>query len=391
MAKTYEIVILGAHHAGVSAAHYVLRHVIPGLSKATPGTTYHVTIIAPHTEFYYNIPGPRVAVNDTIVPFNKVFFPIADAFKEYKSESYTFVLGKATAVDAKKQSVTVSLVDTKLEKVFNYSTLVIATGSKANSPLWFMNDSTDVLKNAYKDLHSSLDTAKTVLIAGGGTVGVETAGEIGYHLKKKITLVSGGARLLPRHVPGNSAAAESQLKKLGVEIVHNVRTISSSKTTAGKTEVKLNDGTSRIVDVYIDATGPTPNSSFLPAAWLDLTGRVLVDDKTFRVKGAPNVYAGGDIASCSDGGVMAILWGTAALGSSIGIDIAKEMGVTSPVTQKEYSPLKDTQFVTIGPKGGVAQLKGWRVPSLMVWAAKSRTMMVEKAEGSVKGVNVMKP
>jgi NADH dehydrogenase FAD-containing subunit len=133
MAKTYEIVILGAHHAGVSAAHYVLRHVIPGLSKATPGTTYHVTIIAPHTEFYYNIPGPRVAVNDTIVPFNKVFFPIADAFKEYKSESYTFVLGKATAVDAKKQSVTVSLVDTKLEKVFNYSTLVIATGSKAKT------------------------------------------------------------------------------------------------------------------------------------------------------------------------------------------------------------------------------------------------------------------
>jgi hypothetical protein len=90
-------------------------------------------------------------------------------------------------------------------------------------------------------------------------------------------------------------------------------------------------------------------------------------------------------------GVIAILWGTAALGSSIGIDIAKEMGVTSPLTQREYSPLKDTQFVTIRPKGGVAQLKGWRVPSLMVWAAKSRTMMVEKAKGSVKGVNVMKP
>jgi NADH dehydrogenase FAD-containing subunit len=134
MAKTYEIVILGAHHAGVSAAHYVLRHVIPGLSKATPGTTYHVTIIAPHTEFYYNIPGPRVAVNDTIVPFSKVFFPIADAFSEYKSESYTIVLGKATAVDAQKRSVTVSLVDTKLEKVFNTPHLLLQLDRRQTVP-----------------------------------------------------------------------------------------------------------------------------------------------------------------------------------------------------------------------------------------------------------------
>jgi NADH dehydrogenase FAD-containing subunit len=154
--------------------------------------------------------------------------------------------------------------------------------------------------------------------------------------------------------------------------------------------VVLSDGTTKTVDVYIDATGPRPNSSFLPKSWLNDSGRVLVDDKTFRATApsASGVYAAGDIASCSDGGVMTVLFGTSAVGSSIAVDIAKEMGVESPVAQKQYKPMKDSQFVTIGPKGGVAQIMGWRLPSLMVWAMKSRTMFVEKAEGSVNGAEV---
>ena len=257
----------------------------------------------------------------------------------------------------------------------------------------YVNGSADIAKSAYKELHASLATADTILIAGGGAVGVETAGELGYHLKKKITLLSGGSRLLPHHNPGNSTSAQSQLKSLGVETIHDLRVTSSRKIDGAKTEVTLSDGTTRTVDVYIDATGPTRNSSFLPESWLNSSRQVLVDEKTFRATapGASSVYAAGDIASSSDGGVMTVMMGTGALGSSIAVDIAKEVGVKSPVAQKNYKPLRNSQLVTIGPGGGVAQIMGWRMPSLMVWMLKSRTMFLEKAEGSVKGADQMKP
>lgn len=155
MAKPYEIVILGAHHAGISTAHYLLRYVLPSLSKLTPETKYHVTIVAPHTEYFYNIPGPRAAVNADLVPLEKIFFPIANAFKEYDVEQYAFVLGKAIAVDEQKKAVTVQLVEAKGERVLNYSTLVVATGSKANSNLWYVV-SCSFLLSRKTDLYLSL-------------------------------------------------------------------------------------------------------------------------------------------------------------------------------------------------------------------------------------------
>lgn len=332
---------------------------IPALSKITPETTYHVTIVAPNTEFFYNIPSPRTAANDAGAPISKIFLPISEGFKTYAPEIFTFVLGKAISISPDNRSVTVNLVESKGDKVFTYDSLVVATGSKSASNLWFTDD-TEVTKNAYIKLQDSLKAADSVLIAGGGAVGVETAAEVGFYLKKKITLLSGGERLLARHAPGNSSSAESKLKALGVETIHDLR-VTGTKTVGSKTEVTLSDGTIRTADVYIDATGPTPNNSFLPPAWLDSSGKIAVEEKTFRVSGAPNVYAAGDIASNSDGGILnPVMFGIATLGSAISVDIAKELGVKSPLPLKEYKPMKDSQFVTIGPKGGVGQMMGWR-------------------------------
>ncbi len=47
-------------------------------------------------------------------------------------------------------------------------------------------------------------------------------------------------------------------------------------------------------------------------------------------------------------------------------------------------------FVPIGPKGGVGVVFGWRVPSWLVWLAKSRTFFMEKAPGLATGEEVVK-
>ena len=74
--------------------------------------------------------------------------------------------------------------------------------------------------------------------------------------------------------------------------------------------------------------------------------------------------------------------------SSILVDLSEE-----PKNFKEIPYNKSdkmTQVVPIGPKGGVGMVFGWKVPSLMVWAVKSRTFFVEMVEPTVMGTNMVK-
>ncbi|KAH6702101.1 hypothetical protein BKA61DRAFT_202288 [Leptodontidium sp. MPI-SDFR-AT-0119] len=384
--STHEILILGGHHSGINVAHYLLRHVIPKLTKLTPSTSYHVTIVTPNIEFFWNIAAPRLIVSEKLIPDEKVFLPIAKEFASYDAAQFTLVTGKATALDPEKRIVSIS----NGGKI-TYNSLVVATGSYFASPVWQLNESEEKLKSEISALRKALAAAKTVLIAGGGAIGVETAGEIGAEFPRHdTTILSGNSRLLPRLLPSNSSAAESRLKALGVKTVNDVKLSSTAKNADGTTTVTLSDGSSRIVDVFIDATGPKPNSTFLPSAWLNESGHVITDDKTLRTD-KPGVYAIGDVTSYSSGSVVDAQNSVAPLGTSIGIDLAKAAGKEGLFTQKEFKPFKDTQFVPTGPSGGVGQLMGWKIPSLMVWAAKSRTYFVSMAQGAVEGGSVKKP
>ncbi|EKD20317.1 uncharacterized protein L3040_007325 [Drepanopeziza brunnea f. sp. 'multigermtubi'] len=373
--STHEILILGGHHAGLNSAHYLLRHVVPKLSKLN-STTYRVTIVTPNNEFFWNIAAPRLIVSETLIPEEKVFLPISPAFASYGTQ-FSLVHGKATDVDAASKTVSIS----NGEQI-KYDTLVIATGSHYASPVWALNNSDEALKSEIRALVNALASAKSVLIAGGGAVGVETAGEIGAQFTGiDITIFSGSSRLLPKLLPANSASAAKQLANYGVKTVNNdVKVSSTEKNPDGTTTVTLSDGATKTVDVFIDATGAKPNSSFLPPAWLTASKHVNAD-KTCRTP-FPGVYAIGDVASFSNGSVIDVQNSVQPLGTSIGIDLAGKEGVFK---QKEFKGLGATQFVPCGPSGGVGQVFGWRVPSLAVWAGKCRTYLVWMAQGGVDG------
>ena len=388
--KVHEIVILGSHFAGLGTAHSLLRDIIPTLSKQAPHDTYHVTIVAPHTEYFYNIPGPRYLVGKEIITPSKLFFPIAGALKEYAADQYATIQGKATAVDPERKVVSVALQGGTTQEI-EYQSLVIATGTTSNSKLWQVNDHEDVTKDLYISVQAALPTAKRVLVAGGGAVGVETAGEIATHYPKaEVTILSGNDRLLPRLVPGNSSSAEGRLNALGVKTVHNTRVRSAAENANGSTTVVLSDGTTQTVDVYIDATGGKPNTSFLPPAWLDAKGYVITDGgKTLRTN-TPGVYALGDVADYSNGSLIDALASILPVTTSIGIDIATSAGKEGLFKQKIFKAMKGTQVVPTGPSTGVGQIMGWRIPGWLVWLIKSRTFFVEKAEPTWKGLEIAK-
>jgi NADH dehydrogenase FAD-containing subunit len=380
--STHEILILGAHHAGLSLSHYLLKNTIPNLSKLTPKVAYHITLVAPHKEWFWNIAAPRVLVKADLIPEDKVYFSIPDAFKSYDAKLFTFTQGKATAVNPETKTVTI--VQGEETKEVAYSTLVIATGTSYNAPYWGINGSETETKTEFAAIQKALATAKTVLISGGGAVGVETAGEIGSHLPSvKVKLVSGGKSLLPKLKPSTSAAAEKRLKALRVTVVHGVKSTGSKKNEDGTTTVELDNGTSEIVDVFIDATGGKPNSSFLPSEWLNSNGYVETG-LDLRAK-SEGVYALGDIASPLNASLIGTDDSVRPVASSIALDIAKQYKVTGPFKAKSFSTMQNTQFVPTGPNGGVGQVMGWGVPSMMVKALKSKSFFVSMVPDRISG------
>jgi apoptosis-inducing factor 2 len=399
----HNIVILGGNFAGVSTAHYLLRHVLPSLNSTTGDRSeYKVTLISPSDHTFYKIGAPRALVSAEIVPLDKSFASIPDAFSDYKTSEFSFIQGEAVQVDEAAKTVSVNSAGNTKNTLVLYNSLVIATGTTSTSPLWTLHGDYKHTTAAFEDMHKRLPQAKTILIAGGGPGGVETAGEIAYLYKPKdITILSGGTRLLPRlRHTGVAKAAERQLESLNVKTIHNIKATSSTELSDGKTSVRLSDGSTKTVDIYINATGGAPNTSFLPASWLDDSKRIAADMSTLRATNAPaGVYSIGDAASFSKGSVMDAQWAVPALGYSIWSDLRKTANGkerlpagTVALKEKKYKQIAaDMQAVPIGPNGGVGVIFGWKIPSFLVWLLKSRTFHFDKAPGVATGANFLKP
>jgi apoptosis-inducing factor 2 len=393
----HNIVILGGNFAGVSTAHYILRHVLPSLNSSEKSQS-KVTLISPSNHTFYKIGAPRALVSDELIPLDKPFASISNAFSGYKTSEFTFIQGEAVGID--EGAKTVSVNSASVRTSVQYDTLVVATGS-TSSPLWALNRDYKITRAAFEDLHKRIPRAEKILIVGGGAAGVETAGEVAHlHKGKNITILSGSTRLLPRLRNAKvGKAAERQLESLGVKTIHNIKVTSSKELPDGKTTLTLSDGSTEIVDVFIDATGGTPNTTFLPDHWLDDNKRVAVDSSTLRATKAPaGVYSIGDVASYSKGSALDALWTVPPMGYSIWSDLIKsanEKGLpagTPTLKEKKYKQIEpDMQLVPIGPKGGVGVIFGWKIPSWFVWLVKSRTFMIEKSAGLATGEEFLKP
>ncbi|KAF1977978.1 FAD/NAD(P)-binding domain-containing protein [Bimuria novae-zelandiae CBS 107.79] len=404
--STETILILGGAFAGMSAAHWALKHVIPQLPKK--GTSYNVTIVNPSKDFYWRIAGPRATASKELMPYDKLFYPIEPAFA-YAKDKFTLVQGKATHVDPAGQTVFVETV-TGEQKSIPYAALVIATGFTTPSPLFTLDTDRAALEATYDKFHSQLKGAKTVVIGGAGPVGVETAGEIAEVLngkpgfmastpknpKAKITLISAEKKMLPVLRESISKQAEKLLKRLGVDVLYNAKVVSATKASGAedaKTTVQLSDGNMIEADIYIDATGTRPNTGFLPKEWLDNRNRVSCNTKTLRVEAAgPRVYVVGDCGSYSRGGIMDQNDAIPVAMTNLRTDLIAHLSGTPAGNDRHYTPnAKGGQLVPIGTQKGVGYMNGMALPSIMVWMIKGRDYLVSMlVENQLSGKNYAK-
>ena len=402
MPETRKIVFLGASYAGLGAAHYFIKHVYPQLPNE-PQVSYQAIVVDPSSKWYQRTASPRGAVSSELMPADKLFLDIEPNFKQY-GDKVKFFQAKATGWDDKARIVTIQNANGK-EEAISYWALVLATGSKTYSPLFSLQGTAHTeIQGALRAFQRKLSTANSIVVAGGGAVGVETAGELGDLLngtagwfssrpanpKSKITLITSSSKLLPELRQSISDQAEIFLNRVGVDVRYNTKISSSQTSAGGKTKVTLHDGEDLETDIYIPAMGVRPMSEYVPDHLKDEKGYVIMNDSTLRVDSAgPRVYALGDIGTYSSDGIFDIIEGLPVMETNLKRDLlashnsddGKPEGKDRLFVKRE----KEMQLVPVGRSKGVGAIFGWRVPSWFVWLIKGRDYMISKGQGRVDG------
>ena len=387
-----KIVILGGSYGGVSTAHYLLKHVV---TKMRNEAAYQVIIVSASSQAMCRPACPRAMISDAMFSQEKLFTNIPKAFEHYPKHSFNFVHGTAIGLDHTNRSISVKLANGNIEKIDFYA-LVIATGASTSSPLLGLNRDDEFLRNDWTAFRKALPTAKSIVIAGGGPAGIETAGELGDFLngsagwfrsrlanpKVSITVVTAGSQILPSLRPAIAKTAEGYLAKLGVVVVKNTRVKTVVPHGAGidditaKATLALEDGTTLDADLYIPATGAKPNTGFIHQSLLTTDGRVDTNASTLRVdKAGARVYAVGDAASYSRPAIHLILSAIPVLCANIKCDLLLDSGqeTNSVVEDRAFKEdTRETQLVPIGKSKGVGAAMGYKLPSFLVWLIKGR-------------------
>ncbi|KAI1616826.1 hypothetical protein EDD37DRAFT_60227 [Exophiala viscosa] len=383
------IVILGGSYAGVSTAHYLLKHVLPKLPNKK---AYKVILVSTSDQAMCRPACPRAMISDDMLPQEKLFVSIPKAFKQYSQGTFHFIKGTATELDHTTRSVSLSLPDGATEGII-FHALVIATGASTPSPLLGLNRDVEYLRSSWTAFRQALPSAKKIVIVGGGPAGIETAGELGEYLngragwfrsemvrpKVDITVVTAGTRILPILRSSLAEQAEIYLAKVGVTVLKNARVTAVEPQDAGteqvgsKATITLQNGEKLDADLYIPATGTRPNTYFVNKTLLMSDGRVDTNPSTLRVdRAGPRIYVVGDAASYARPGVHLILSAIPVLCTNIERDLLVTESKPGGEDRSYKEDKRETQMVPIGKSKGVGAAMGYKMPSFLVWLIKGR-------------------
>ncbi|TLD21364.1 hypothetical protein PspLS_08842 [Pyricularia sp. CBS 133598] len=381
MTQSKTVVVLGAAMAGVPTAFKLLTQVAP---KVAGGLK--VILVAPNTHFFWNLASVRGVLPGNQMPDEKLFYPIVPAFAQFNSSQFEFVLGKATKLNPETKSVLVTASGKQAsERTISYDMVVVATGSSAKESMpWKIVQDVETTKSKLQDIRTEVENAKSIVVAGAGTTGIEVAGELGqtYKGQKDITLIVNDELPLAPDVRSDiRALIIDELERLGVKIIKSSRVTSvkddSSSRTGGKTlEVtsKTQGTTSTIrADVYLPTFGVEPNTDFVPAHLLDKTRRIKTTNRLLA-EGHDDVYVVGDASNLQAPQSMHADAQVTYLIKELEARLVSGQGLA-----EEYKPDETVKFaMSIGSKRGTGQMGTWRLPSMLVWWVKSRNLLTDR-------------
>jgi NADH dehydrogenase len=310
--------------------------------------------------------------------------PLLDVLKAI---DVVYVQGSAETIDIDSRMVQIATAK-GTRKALSYDRLVVATGSRLFRPNipglaehGFAVDSLDDAVALDKHLHSlpdrpAVNGRDTVVVAGGGFTGIETATEMPARLRKilgkdakpRVIIVERNPVIAPDMGEGPRPIIENAMRKLGVET-----RLGAGVASLDESGITLSSGERIEAETVVWAAGfrAAPLTAQIPAE-RDNFGRLLVD-RDLRVPGVAGVFATGDAAraACDDVGNYALMSCQHAtrLGAFAGNNAAAELlGVpTKPYHQKGYVTCLD-----LGEAGALFT-RGWEREVTMVGDVAKKT------------------
>ncbi len=215
---------------------------------------FDITVIGAEPEGSYN----RIMLSSVLAKDSSSAQIILKSPEWYQTKGIKFIGDtKVTHVDRQQKLVTTESGDIK-----HYDQLVLATGSRAAKiPAKNLELNNIFMFRTIADTHAIMakaQTAKSVMVVGGGLLGLEAA----YGLAKlgaKVVLVHRNQSLLNRQLDRSAAQLlEVTMQNMGIEF----RLANEVTSFHGDTQVEsatLTSGETVAVDMAVIATGITPN------------------------------------------------------------------------------------------------------------------------------------
>jgi NADH:ubiquinone reductase (H+-translocating) len=295
-----KIVIIGAGYTGMAATMSLA-------ARVKGRNDVHITLVNPQARFTERLRLHQVASGQNLADL--------EIPELLAGTGVEFVQGWVTAVDAGAQTVRVDD-----EYTLRYDTLVYALGAVADTEVVPGVDEHAYTLNSGPDaelLAEQLDrlATGTVVVAGGGLTGIESAAEIAEQ-RPELDVV-----LLSREQPGAMMGPKARarllagLARLGVQVRAGVDVVKVLPDG-----VALADGEILAAHAVLWTAGVRV-SPLARAAGLrvDERGRI-VTDAALRSVSHPNVYAVGDAAAVQQG--YGVLHGTCQSGIPTGVHAA---------------------------------------------------------------------
>ena len=232
---------------------------------------------------------------------------------------------KIIAIDPSLKSVTDSV-----GRVFYYTKLILATGSKPHIPQTPGTDLAGVYRfrdlNDVQTLIARSTRSRHTVVIGGGLLGVEAARAM-LRGHTRVTLVQHSCRLMNRQLDDAAAALiQKSLEASGVNVKLNTRVVAikGSPQTAstshgfGVSHIELSNGQIMDCDTVVFATGITPNIELFRSANISI-GRGFRINKDLETS-QKDIYSIGECAEFNGQ-----IWGLVAPGLEQAACLAKNL------------------------------------------------------------------
>jgi nitrite reductase (NADH) large subunit len=272
-------VIIGNGVAGTTAAWHI--------RKTDPSASIIIITEEPYP-FYSRIRLPQLLADETDETGLVIRKP--DWYADNRID--LFLSTKVSAVDTARKKVISSS-----HEEFPYARLLLATGAHCFVPPVSGSDKKGVftlrsISDALQIRDYIKNTAKRVLLIGGGVLGIEA----GYGLMKagcSITVVEVFPRLIPRQLdPAGAAMLQSRLESMGF-IFHLGVTAKEIQGVEKAQSVLLADDRRIDCDLIIISAGIRYNLELPKMLSMTIDRGLVVNDR--METGVPDIYAAGDL------------------------------------------------------------------------------------------------